>query len=166
MKIEIGKKKYPCLVETSETQFGNPVIRIISNKAPVATDGFTLYTDDEETSFDRTEFVYLYREDGDVKEYTAVEDQIIPASGYVSGIPTNPITVAISNLNKRVTDITPYIETKKAYFGEVEKVFYGVPNGVLTVNMDGEYTVERVEDRVFVRFERLAETKDITITVE
>ena len=166
MYIEIDGNQYPCEVKTGITQDGNTVIRVTSETAPVATNGFVLYTDDEQTSFDRSDYKFLYREDGNTKEYTQVEEEIIPAQGYTTGIPTNPITVALSNLNRRVSDITPYIATKKAYYGEVEKVFYGVPNGVLTVNMDGEYTVERVEDRVFVRFERLAETKDITITVE
>ena len=166
MFIEIDKVRYVCGVETCVSQKGNPVVRVISSDAPVATNGFILYTDDEQTSFDRSDYKYLYREDGNTKEYTQTEEEIIPTQGYTTGIPTNPITVALSNLNKRVTDITPYIDTKKAYYGENEKVFYGVPNGVLTVHMDGEYTVERVEDRVFVRFERLAETKDITITVE
>jgi len=166
MKIKIGKKKYDCKIETSTTQSGNPLIRVISDTAPTASNGFVLLSDDESQEFDRTDFKFLYREDGNVKEYTAVEEEIIPASGYISGIPENPIAKALSNLNNRITAITPYEQTKTAYYGEVEKVFYGVPNGVLTVHMDGEYTVERIEDRVYVRFERLAEMKDITITVE
>jgi len=166
MKIKIGKKKYDCKIETSTTQSGNPLIRVISDTAPTASNGFVLLSDDEEQEFDRTDYKHLYREDGNVKEYSTLAEEIIPTQGFTTGIPTNPITVALSNLNRRVTEITPYTETKKAYYGEIEKVFYGVPNGVLTVHMDGEYTVERIEDRVYVRFERLAETKEITITVE
>lgn len=166
MYIEIDGTKYPCEVKTGITQDGNTVIRVTSDTAPVATNGFVLYTDDESMEFDRSDFTFLYREDGNVKEYTAVEEEIIPASGYISGIPENPLARQLSAMNKRITDITPYEQSKTAYFGEVEKVFYGVPNGVLTVHMDGEYTVERIEDRVTVKFERLAETKNITITVQ
>ena len=166
MFIEIDKVKYTCRAEYSTTQMGRPLLRIVSSDAPVATNGFVLWNDDESKSGDKSDYKYLYREDGNVKEYTTEPEEIIPASGFISGVPENPITVALSNLNRRVTEITPYIATKKAYFGENEKVFYGVPNGVLTVHMDGEYTVERIEDRVYVRFERLAETKEITITVQ
>ena len=166
MYIEIDGTKYPCEVKTGITQDGNTVIRVTSETAPVATNGFVLYTDDESMEFDRTEYKFLYREDGSIKEYTAVEEEIIPASGYISGIPESPIAKALSNLNNRITAITPYEQTKTAYYGEVEKVFYGVPNGVLTVHMDGEYTVERIEDRAYVRFERLDGTKEITIMVQ
>lgn len=166
MKIKIGKKKYDCKVETSTTQIGNPVVRIVSSDAPVATNGFVLYTDDESAEFDRSEYKYLYREDGDIKEYTAVEEEIVPTESFVTGTPENQIAKALSSLNRKIAEITPYTQTKGAYYGEVEKVFYGVPNGVLTVHMDGEYTVERIEDRVYVRFERLDGTKEITITVE
>lgn len=166
MKIKIGKKKYDCKVETSTTQIGNPVVRIISSDAPVATNGFVLYTDDESAEFDRSEYKYLYREDGDVKEYTAVEEEIVPTESFVTGTPRDPIQAQFSAINKKIADITPYEQSKTAYFGEVEKVFYGVPNGLLTVHMDGEYTVERIEDRVYVRFERLDGTKEITIMVQ
>ena len=166
MYIEIDGNQYPCDVKTGITQLGNTVIRVTSETAPVATNGFVLYTDDESMDFDRTDFKFLYRENGNVKEYTAVEEEIIPASGYISGIPESPIAKALSNLNNRIAAITPYEQSKTAYYGEVEKVFYGVPNGMLTVHMDGEFTVERIEDRVVVRFERLTETKEITIIVE
>jgi hypothetical protein len=166
MYIEIDGTKYPCEVKTGITQLGNTVIRVTSETAPVATNGFVLYTDDESMEFDRSDYKFLYREDGNVKEYTTEPEEIIPAQGYTTGVPENPIAKALSNLNNRITEITPYEQSKTAYYGENEKVFYGVPNGILTVNMDGEYTVERIEDRVYVRFERLDETKDITITVE
>jgi len=166
MIIKIGKKKYPCKAEYSKTQMGNTLIRIISETAPVATNGFTLYSDDESVEIDKSDYTFLYQQYGTVNEYTNVEEERVPASGYISGVPVNPIAKALSNLNNRITAITPYEQSKTAYYGEVEKVFYGVPNGVLTVHMDGEYTVERIEDRVYVRFERLDGTKEITIIVE
>ena len=166
MYIQIGKKKYECKATTFTTQFGNEAVRVNSADAPVARNGFLLLNSKEEVIADRSDFTNLYREDGAIKEYTSVAEEIVPTEGTQDPVPTNPIVRALSNLNNRITAITPYEQTKTAYYGEVEKVFYGVPNGVLTVNMDGEYTVERVEDRVYVRFERLTETKDITITVQ
>ena len=166
MIIKIGRKKYPCEVESCKTQKGKDVVRIISEEAPLAENGFTLYTDDESISFDRSTYKYLYRTDGYVREYTEEAEEIIPAQGYKTGVPENPIARALSNLNNRVTEITPYTQSKKAYYGEIEKVFYGVPSGEMTVFFDNEYTTERIEDRVYVRFERLSETKDITIMVQ
>lgn len=173
MFIEIDKVRYVCNAETCTSQKGNPVVRIISSDAPVATGGFILYTDDEQMSFDRSDYKYLYREEGNVKEYTTEPEEIIPAQGYTTGVPISPISRQLTAMGRKITsldnevkDITPYEQSKTAYFGEVEKVFYGVPNGLLTVHMDGEYTVERIEDRVYVRFERLDGTKEITIMVQ
>ena len=166
MKIKIGKKKYSCKAEYSTTQMGNPLVRIISEDAPVAENGFVLYSDDESKEIDKSDYIYLYQEYGTVKEYTNVADQIVPVSGFVGEIPTNPIAQQFANVNRRITAITPYEQSKKAYFGEIEKVFYGVPKGVLSVHMDGEYSVERIEDMVRIKFERLEETKDITIVVQ
>lgn len=167
MKIKIGKKKYECDATTSTTQRGNLVVRVTSETAPVAENGFVLYTDDESMEFDRSDYVYLYQSYGNVKEYTNVEEEVIPASGYISGIPESPIAKQFSALNKRVSDITPYTQTKKAYFGEVEKVFYGVPQGNLTVFCDAECTTNRIEDRLTVKFaERLDKTVDVTIMVQ
>ena len=166
MFIEIDKVKYVCNAETCTSQKGNPVVRVISADAPVATNGFILYTDDEEMSFDRSDYKYLYRIEGDTKEYTTEAEEVVPTESYKTGIPTNPIAQQFANVNRRITAITPYEQSKKAYFGEIEKVFYGVPKGVLSVHMDGEYSVERIEDMVRIKFERLEETKDITIVVQ
>lgn len=164
MYIEIDGNQYPCEVKTSITQLGNTVIRVTSEEAPVAENGFVLISGDN--TFDRSSFKYLYRMDGNVKEYTEVEEEIIPASGYISGIPESPIDRRFDAVNQRISEVTPYEQTKMAYFGEVEKVFYGVPSGVLTVHMDNEYTVDRVADRVIVKFDRLSGTKEITIVVQ
>jgi len=161
--IEIEETKYPCQIETFHTQKGQQAIRVLGD-APLAH-GFKLYADDVLLE-DYSDFTYPYRVSETLKEYTQNEEEIIPASGYSSGIPENPIDKRFNAVNQRITDITPYEQTKKAYFGEIEKVFYGVPNGVMSVLMDGEFTTQKIEDRVYVRFERLTETKDITIMVQ
>ena len=70
--------------------------------------------------------------------------------------------------NVRVDDITPYTETKTAYYGEKEKRFYNVPDGSVSVffsNYNTDYSVSRIADRVTVAFPPLSERADITITV-
>ena len=52
----------------------------------------------------------------------------------------------------------PYTDTQTAYYGESEKVFYGVPQGNITVfwdNYNGNYSVQRIEDTVMVSFDTL-----------
>ena len=165
MYIQIGNTKYECKATTFTTQSGTEAVRVVSD-APVATHGFLLLNSNEELIADRSDFTHLYREDGQIKEYTATLDQIVPAESSTDPIPESPIEKQISTLNNRITAITPYTSTKKAYFGEVEKVFYGVPQGIMTVQMDNDFTVQRIEDRVYVRFERLTEAKDITLIVQ
>lgn len=73
-----------------------------------------------------------------------------------------------SCMNIRVEEITPYTETKTAYYLEKEKTFYDVPNGNLTVyfdNYNGSYSVSRIANRVTVSFDTLTESTNITISV-
>lgn len=165
MYIEVNGTKYPCRFSTFHTQTGKDAIRIIS-EAPIA-EGFRLVGEDDSVVADYSDYVYLYRQEGEtIKEYTAEEDEIIPAIGYTTGIPVNPIQAQISALNRRITEITPYTATKYGYYGETEKVFYGVPNGNVTVFCDVDNTFERIEDRLIVKFDRLADTTEITIMVQ
>ena len=165
MYIEINGEKYPCKFSTFHTQTGKDAIRIIS-EAPIA-EGFRLVGEDDSVVADYSDYIYLYRQDGDtIKEYTNESDEIIPASGYISEIPVNPVQTQINALNRRISDITPYTATKEAYYGETEKVFYDVPKGNLSIFFDDDYEIQRIEDRVYVRFERLEETKEITIMVQ
>lgn len=67
-----------------------------------------------------------------------------------------------------ISDITPYTATQTAYYGESEKVFYGVPSGNVTVffnNFNGDYSVQRIEDRVTVSFDTLIDNATISISV-
>lgn len=165
--MKIGKKKYECSKATVfHTQTGQLAVRIISDTAPATNKGFLLLDENDNEIADRSTFTHLYREQGTVKEYTEQAEEILPAEGYKSGIPVSQIDRQLASINSRITSITPYEETKTAYFGEIEKVFYGVPNGVLTVHMDDDFTVQKVEDRVYIHFDRLTTNKEITITVQ
>ena len=171
MYIEIDGVEYPCEVATTISQMGNTVIRVISEEAPVAENGFILKSGDKE--FDRSSFKYLYRMDGNVKEYTEVAEEIIPASGYVSGIPENPLAKQLSAMNQRIADLTPYKEIKSAGIQDKECVFDGsYKDGVLTATVvtdKGEQKpckIERSADNITVRFEELTEVATLTIQIQ
>lgn len=164
--IETDGIKYPIeKFQVFKTQFGNDGIRIYG-EVPI-TDGFRIYADDELIA-DKSDFKYLYREDDVCKEYTKVEETPIPTESYAMGdVPVNPIQRQISALNKRISDITPYTQTKYGYYGETEKVFYNVPNGNVTVFCDVDNSITRIEDRLIVKFaEKLTDTVEITIMVQ
>jgi hypothetical protein len=75
----------------------------------------------------------------------------------------------VDQMGHSIDDITPYTETKKAYYNESEKTFYGVPDGNISVlfsNYNGDHKVSRVADRVIVSFAKLTDTTNITIEVK
>lgn len=79
------------------------------------------------------------------------------------------VNEAQEQLGNRVDDLTPYIDTKKGYYGETEKTFYNVPIGNVSVffdNYNGSYSVNRTEDRLIVSFDALEEETNITISVQ
>ena len=74
----------------------------------------------------------------------------------------------IDGTRQSVTNITPYTETKKAYYGYDALPFYDVPNGNVSVffsNYNGEYAVKRVGYGLLVTFEKLANPTDVTISI-
>ena len=75
----------------------------------------------------------------------------------------------IAGCRQGISEITPYTETKTAYYNEKEKTFYNVPSGNVTVlfdNYNGNYSVSRVADRVTVSFDTLTEQINITISIK
>lgn len=68
-----------------------------------------------------------------------------------------------------VSDLTPYTESKVAYYGETEKTFYNVPEGKMLVYFDGNigsYSIERIENRVKVVFDAVRKETKITISIQ
>ena len=68
-----------------------------------------------------------------------------------------------------IEELTPYTDTKTAYYGETSKTFYGVPEGNVTVffdNYNGAYTTSREEDRLTVSFDTLEAETNITISIQ
>lgn len=151
------------------TQHGNQAIRFIGDEIPSTDKGFKMYDDEDREILDLSAYKYEYR----TNEYTVVEEQIQSPSG--NNEPLEPsaydrMNQRLNDLNSKVNSITPYEETKKAYYAEIEKVFYGVPLGNVSVffdNYDGEYKLERILDRLIITFpERLKDMTTITIKVE
>ena len=76
----------------------------------------------------------------------------------------------IAGVRKGVSELTPYVASAEAFYGEKEKTFYNVPQGNLLVFFDayaGSYTVERIADRLTIKFpEALQSATNITITIQ
>lgn len=80
-----------------------------------------------------------------------------------------PVTGKLDDTSNRVNALTPYTDTKEAYYGETQKTFYDVPTGNISVyfnNYEGAYKVERIETRVIVSFDKLENATTITISVQ
>lgn len=80
-----------------------------------------------------------------------------------------PIVGKVDSTANQVDAITPYTDTKTAYYDETQKVFYGVPYGNLSVffsNYNSDFSVYRVNDRVTISFPALTEQTDITIMIQ
>ena len=80
-----------------------------------------------------------------------------------------PITAKVDDTANKVVELTPFQETKKAYYGEYTKSFYNVPNGRITVyfdNYDSDYIVRRYSNRVEIEFNTLIKETNITIIIQ
>lgn len=81
----------------------------------------------------------------------------------------SPVIDKTDNTANKVDNLTPYTDTKTAYYGEKEKTFYNVPQGgnvtVMFDNYNGNYSVSRIMDRVTVSFDTLTDSTQITISV-
>ena len=164
-------EKYPIKdFQVFKTQMGNNGIRIIGDVPTV--EGFTI-VDDDNVIADRSEYTYLYREDANCKEYTAVEEEIIPTEcSYMGDVPSNPIQRQINALNNRVNEITPYTESKTAYIDD-EYVMFNIPKeGIISVQMvDGEgknvpHLFEQINGQLKVTFEKRDTLATVTISIQ
>lgn len=75
----------------------------------------------------------------------------------------------INGTRQSVANITPITFTKTAYYGESEKTFYDVPEGNTSVffsKYNGSYSLNRIGKDLKLTFEQLAESTDITISIQ
>lgn len=148
------------------TQHGKRAVRFIGDVIPSTNKGFKMYDDNDKEIADLSTYIFEYRQN----EYSEEEDEQILPTGNDDPIQPSSLDRRLSNMSRQISNITPYEETKKAYYGENEKVFYGVPLGNVSVffdNYDGEYKSERIADRFVITFpERLKDMTNITIMVQ
>lgn len=76
-----------------------------------------------------------------------------------------PTTSKVDDTANQVVSLTPYTETKTAYFGDTECIFYDAPEGNVTVFGIGEYKTNRLANRLYVYFDPLVKQTDITISI-
>jgi hypothetical protein len=168
IKINGDDVHYNVSISPFTTQHGYDAIRFIGEDIPETDKGFKLYNDKDEVISDFSDYKYQYRPN----EYSTEYDEIIYPKGSDTPLPPSAIdrvNSRVSQIDSKVNAITPYEETKKAFYGEIEKVFYNVPEGNTTIffdNYDGEYEVSRIENRLTVTFaDRLKDMTNITVMV-
>lgn len=75
----------------------------------------------------------------------------------------------ITGTRQSVSQITPYTETKKAYYGEADKTFYNVPEGKVQVffsNYNDAYQIYREGSNLRISFfMSLLDETDVTISI-
>lgn len=170
--VEIDGEKYPCEIDYFHTQLGSKALRIKSVDAPVAENGFKIYNE-ENLVADNSDFIHLYREDGNIKEYTKDAEDIIEAEGYISDIPVNSIQRQLSAINNRINEITPYTMSKEAGIQDRECFFEGqYKDGVISatvITSRGDYipcTIEKSADNITVKFEELTDVATVTVSIQ
>ena len=75
----------------------------------------------------------------------------------------------VDDTSNKVVAITPYTDTKTAYYGDTSVTFYDVPDGHVSVFMDGyngDYSISRIESRLVVSFDALDKQTAITISIQ
>ena len=166
IKIIGEEEKYNVTLQPFTTQHGYRGVKFVGEEIPDTDKGFMAYDDNDEVIGDLSEFTYLYKPN----QYSVAEDIIESPSGNDKPLPPNPLDVRLSRMSAQINSITPYTETKRGYYGEIEKVFYNVPDGNTTIffdNYSGDYDVKRIENRLTVSFpERLTDATDITVMVQ
>lgn len=166
IKINGEDTHYDVSVKPFTTQHGANAIRFVGDEMPTTDKGFKYYDDEDNEIADYSDYTYEYRHN----EYSDAYDEIVYPVGSDAPLKPSPIDVRLSNMSRQISAITPYEQSKTAYYGEIEKVFYGVPSGNVSVffdNYDGAYDIVRVEDRVTITFpERLADMTNINISVQ
>lgn len=168
LKINGEDTRYIENLENFETQHGIKGIRFVGDEIPATDKGFKYYDDNDTEMFDLSDYKYEYRQN----EYTVESDEIELPIGTDEPLPISIIEQLNNKINRVANDvisITPYTDTKIGYYGEKEKIFYGVPQGNLSVffdNYNGDYSINRINDRVVIAFNTLNATTKISIMVQ
>lgn len=158
----IYQTRFQCEIEKGENTYDS-IIEDTVNPTEI-----TVYNDEDEVIGVYTDF--NKRIAITIMENVSIELENINLAQQIQDL-TNSVSqqqTSIDTLNEQVSELTPYTDTAKAYYNESEKTFYNVPDGNITVffdNYSGEYTVNRVSDRVTISFEPLTQDTNITISI-
>ena len=174
--IEIDGLSYPMKAQVFTTQKGQEAIRIISQEAPLATNGFKIVNGNGKIISDKSDFKYLYREDENCKEYTIEAEEIFPIMAYYTKSQSKSfyesLLEQVDTINNRINALTPYEETKNVYIGDTEVRFdniikKGNITAYLVVN-NQPYPCEVVtyEDYIIVTFDELEDIGTVTINIQ
>jgi len=165
LKINGSDEHYNVELQPFTTQHGYRGVKFVGDEIPSTDQGFKMYSDDDEVIADLSAFTHEYNPNS----YSVEEDIIENPSPNNEPCAPNPLDVRLSRMSVQINSITPYEDSKVGYYGEIEKVFYGVPNGNVSVffdNYTGEYSISRIEDRLTISFDRLTEQTNVTIMVQ
>ena len=162
IKINGSDERYEANLMPFKTQHGNQGIAVL-NGMPQTDKGFKVYNDNDKVFADYSDYIYLYREN----QYTTVEETIIPAQCGYSPLPPSQISRQIASLNNRVSEVTPYTETKQAYIDDTEVEFDYRDGNITAYVADGQVPCNvLVEDnKIKVSFEALEEPAKVTISI-
>ena len=174
--IEIDGVSYPMKAQTFRTQKGQEGVRIFSDEAPLAQDGFKIVNGNGKVISDKSDFKYLYRETPNCREYTTKPEEIIPTSSHYEEMktidPYSELSKQISAVSAQVSAITPYTESKIAYIDDTEVRFDITKEGNISVFMvdgDGQnvpFTFEQVNGQIIVSFEKRNSLATVTISIQ
>ena len=113
---------------------------------------------------------YLEQEISDLKtRLKIVEDNLNGLIVMVGKLRSNT-NDDINGTRQSISNITPFVSTKQAYFGDNQVTFYDVPEGNVSVFFDsylGPYSYERVSNMLTVQFDTLTvASTNITISIQ
>lgn len=171
IKFNDSVEHYNGSIAAFKTQNGNKGVRIIGEDIPENTSGFKAFDDEDNVIGDFSAFTHIYNEN----EYTEAEEQKVPShSAYTQPAPSviDSLASSINAVNQRVSDITPYTESKIAYIDDTQVVFNAAKDGNVSVFMtdgDGQnvpFTFERVNEQIKVSFEKRESLATVTISIQ
>lgn len=164
---------YYVTIMPTKTQNGYSAIRFIGEEIPDdCTDGFIYYNDDDVPVSDFSDYTYFYSPN----VYSVEEDEIVNpepnnTSPYTNISTGSNITEMLIDINSRIDEITPYVESKTVYIDDTECIFEQVKEGSVSTQLKVDdtikpcdYEISNGEIRVF--FEPLESIGTVTITIQ
>lgn len=133
IKFNDSVEHYNGSITAFKTQNGNKGVRVIGEGIPENTSGFKVFDDEDNVIGDFSAFTHIYNEN----EYTETEEQKVEShSDYVQPGPSiyDSLASSINAVNQRVTEITPYTESKTAYIDDIEIEFDVVKEGSILLS--------------------------------